>query len=265
MTAPNPNPFPLDHLAVRGAAEAEALVVGDARLTFAREPSGTYDVIIVDAYSSDAIPIHLATEEAMEIYKDKLAPHGAVVMHISNRHLELESVVVGIADANDLKSWVYSEDTWRDAEYIFSTTVVVSARSPDRDPRATPGAVELDREEIRRNPGSASDVFRALDMLPGVVATGEFSSFTVRGNGPRDNLILVDGIPFEQVVHFDQGVGEEEDVAIEPQGIRRRRLGNGQGPAGGVGQSAHDGRRAASSRASQGRRPGPAGSSGLSS
>jgi hypothetical protein len=85
-------------------------------------------VIIVDAYSSDAIPIHLATEEAMEIYKDKLAPHGAVVMHVSNRHLELESVVVGIAKANDLKSWVYSEDTGRDAEYIFSTTVVVSAR-----------------------------------------------------------------------------------------------------------------------------------------
>jgi hypothetical protein len=103
-------------------------VIGDARLTFAKEPSGTYDVIIVDAYSSDAIPIHLATEEAMEIYKDKLAPHGAVVMHVSNRHLELESVVVGIADANELKSWVYSEDSGRDAEYIFSTTVVVSAR-----------------------------------------------------------------------------------------------------------------------------------------
>jgi len=103
-------------------------VIGDARLTFAKEPSGTYDVIIVDAYSSDAIPIHLATEEAMEIYKDKLAPHGAVVMHVSNRHLELESVVVGIADANDLKSWIYSEDSGRDAEYIFSTTVVVSAR-----------------------------------------------------------------------------------------------------------------------------------------
>ncbi|HEY0850646.1 MAG TPA: fused MFS/spermidine synthase [Bradyrhizobium sp.] len=103
-------------------------VIGDARLTFAKEPSGTYDVIIVDAYSSDAIPIHLATEEAMEIYKDKLAPHGAVVMHVSNRHIELESVVVGIADANDLKSWIYSEDSGRDAEYIFSTTVVVSAR-----------------------------------------------------------------------------------------------------------------------------------------
>ena len=103
-------------------------VIGDARLTFAKEPNGTYDLIIVDAYSSDAIPVHLATEEAMEIYKDKLAPQGAVLMHVSNRHLELSSVVVGIADANDLKSWVYSEDTHRDSEYIFSTTVVVSAR-----------------------------------------------------------------------------------------------------------------------------------------
>ena len=103
-------------------------VIGDARLTFAKEPDGVYDLIVVDAYSSDAIPIHLATEEAMEIYKQKLAPQGAVVMHVSNRHLELSSVVVGIADANDLKSWVYSEDSGRDNEYIFSTSVVVSAR-----------------------------------------------------------------------------------------------------------------------------------------
>jgi hypothetical protein len=103
-------------------------VIGDARLTFAKEPDGVYDLIIVDAYSSDAIPIHLATEEAMEIYKDKLAPQGAVVMHVSNRHLELASVIVGIADANDLKSWVYSEDSGRDDEYIFATSVVVSAR-----------------------------------------------------------------------------------------------------------------------------------------
>jgi hypothetical protein len=103
-------------------------VIGDARLTFAKEPDGIYDLIIIDAYSSDAIPIHLATEQAMEIYKDKLAPQGAVVMHVSNRHLELASVVVGIADANDLKSWVYSEDSNRDNEYIFSTAVVVCAR-----------------------------------------------------------------------------------------------------------------------------------------
>ncbi|PZA09596.1 class I SAM-dependent methyltransferase [Rhodopseudomonas palustris] len=103
-------------------------VVGDARLTFAHEPDGTYDLIIVDAYSSDAIPIHLATREAMAIYRAKLAPQGAVLMHVSNRHLELASVAVGIADANGLKSWVASQDAGRDAEYIFATSVVISAR-----------------------------------------------------------------------------------------------------------------------------------------
>jgi hypothetical protein len=104
-------------------------VIGDARLTFAREPDSSYDLIIVDAYSSDAIPIHLATREAMRIYRDKLAPQGAVVMHVSNRHLELASVVVGIAQANDLVSWVFNEDSNRDGEYIFATNVVVSARA----------------------------------------------------------------------------------------------------------------------------------------
>ncbi|WP_322517740.1 fused MFS/spermidine synthase [Rhodopseudomonas palustris] len=105
-------------------------VMGDARLTFAGEPAGAYDLIIVDAYSSDAIPIHLATREAMAIYKSKLAPEGSVLMHVSNRHLELSSVVVGIAAANGLKSWAYGDDPERDAEYIFATSVVISAREP---------------------------------------------------------------------------------------------------------------------------------------
>jgi hypothetical protein len=103
-------------------------VMGDARLTFATEPDGIYDLIIVDAYSSDAIPVHLATQEAMAIYKAKLAPEGVVLMHVSNRHLDLASVVVGIAAANGLKSWHYDEDSNRDSEYIFPTDVVVSAR-----------------------------------------------------------------------------------------------------------------------------------------
>ena len=113
---------------VQNCAPGLAPVMGDARLTFAHEPDGIYDLIIVDAYSSDAIPVHLATKEAMAIYKAKLAPQGAVLMHVSNRHLDLASVAVGIAAANGLKSWHYDEDSNRDNEYIFPTDVVVSAR-----------------------------------------------------------------------------------------------------------------------------------------
>ena len=71
------------------------IILGDARLTLAQASDAAYDLIIVDAFSSDAIPIHLLTREAMAIYLAKLKPHGLIVMHVSNRHLELASVVKG--------------------------------------------------------------------------------------------------------------------------------------------------------------------------
>ena len=94
----------------------------------------------------------------------------------------------------------------------LSETVVVTARAARDDRRAPVTTTTYDREEIRRAPGSAGDVLRAVDSLPGVSATGEFAAFSVRGRGPRDNLILVDGIPFDKVVHFDQSIGEQEDL-----------------------------------------------------
>jgi hypothetical protein len=107
------------------------IVLGDARLTFAQEPDHIYDLIVVDAYSSDAIPVHLATAEAMAIYKSKLAPQGVVMMHISNRHLELRSVVEGIAAANGLKTWIWNNDTEQsdNGNYIFTSDVAISAEN----------------------------------------------------------------------------------------------------------------------------------------
>ncbi len=67
------------------------------------------------------------------------------------------------------------------------------------------------REEIRRSPGATGDIFRAIETLPGVSSSGgEFSSFSVRGGSPRDNIILVDNIPFSKVSHFDGGTEEQE-------------------------------------------------------
>ena len=79
------------------------VVLGDARLTLAESPD-KYDLIVLDAFSSDAIPVHLMTREAMAIYVSKLAPGGIVMMHVSNRHMEFASVVAGIAHANGLVS-----------------------------------------------------------------------------------------------------------------------------------------------------------------
>jgi hypothetical protein len=106
---------------------------GDARLTLADAPEAAYDLIIVDAFSSDAIPMHLLTREAMAVYFSKLAPHGMVVMHISNRYLELASVVAGIAAANGLVTRVndvYDLDESVNP-YKYSGTVAASVRSED--------------------------------------------------------------------------------------------------------------------------------------
>ncbi len=69
------------------------IVIGDARLTMAKEASGSFDLIIVDAFSSDAVPVHLMTAEALRLYLDKLSPNGIAVLHISNRYLDLDAVL----------------------------------------------------------------------------------------------------------------------------------------------------------------------------
>jgi hypothetical protein len=74
------------------------VVLGDARLRMAEAEDGTYNVIVADAFSSDSIPIHLITFEAIELYFRKLAPGGLLVVHISNRYLDLRPVLANAAD-----------------------------------------------------------------------------------------------------------------------------------------------------------------------
>ena len=69
------------------------VVTGDARLSLAREPEHHYNLLVLDAFSSDSIPVHLMTREALALYVSRLAPDGAVMMHISNRHLRLAPIV----------------------------------------------------------------------------------------------------------------------------------------------------------------------------
>jgi hypothetical protein len=95
---------------------------GDARASLAREAPQHFDVLVVDAFSGDAIPLHLLTQEALQLYKQHLAPGGIVAFHISNRHVDLEPAITLLAhsagmdartvhsDANDERS--ESSATW---------------------------------------------------------------------------------------------------------------------------------------------------------
>ena len=68
------------------------IVLGDARRKLAEVPDGAFDLLAIDAFNSDAVPVHLLTREAFELYLRKLAPHGRLIMHLSNRYLDLASL-----------------------------------------------------------------------------------------------------------------------------------------------------------------------------
>ncbi|MFL5538014.1 MAG: spermidine synthase [Longimicrobiaceae bacterium] len=106
-----------------------SVVLGDARLSLAHAPPHAYDLIIVDAFNSDAIPVHLLTREALGVYLDKLAPGGIVALHLSNRYLELEPVVAALARERGLKARVGT--TTLAGFFLSASTWAAVARSDE--------------------------------------------------------------------------------------------------------------------------------------
>jgi hypothetical protein len=70
----------------------QRIIIGDGRLKLAEASAGTYDVIVLDAFGSDSIPIHLLTADALDIFMSRLTSHGTLIIHISNNHMDLEPV-----------------------------------------------------------------------------------------------------------------------------------------------------------------------------
>jgi hypothetical protein len=86
------------------------VVAGDARLTL-EASTDRYDLIVLDAFSSDTIPVHLLTREAVAGYLSSLTPHGVIVAHISNRHLDLAPVVAKVAQSLGLTAFLREDDS----------------------------------------------------------------------------------------------------------------------------------------------------------
>lgn len=103
----------------RSAAKETKLVDGDARLRLREAVDGRYDLLVLDAFSSDAIPVHLITREAVELYLRKLAPSGMLAFHISNRYLDLEPVLANLAE--DLRLVALGCDDMSLTEAEFAT------------------------------------------------------------------------------------------------------------------------------------------------
>lgn len=114
---------------VNEAAGHVDIVLGDARLMLEREQAAPYDVLVLDAFSGDAIPVHLLTREAMDIYRQHLSPDGALAIHISNRYLDLGPVVRGLAEYAGLGlTWI---ETRSGENEHFGTDWMILTRNPE--------------------------------------------------------------------------------------------------------------------------------------
>jgi hypothetical protein len=110
-------------------APGAPVVAGDARLTLAASVN-LYDLIVLDAFSSDSIPVHLLTREAVAGYLSRLKPNGAIAVHVSNRHMELRSVVAAVAAAEGLVAYAKLDDGANNflKDYRANADVMVLAR-----------------------------------------------------------------------------------------------------------------------------------------
>jgi SAM-dependent methyltransferase len=131
--------------------------LGDARLTMEREAPQRYDLLAIDAFSSDSIPVHLLTREAMAVYLRHLKPGGVIAFHVTNRFLDLAPVVKRIAGEHRLHVALLPDDEGADAS---STDWVLVARDKGL----------LDRPELARFRKDIGDI-------PGLrVWTDDFSN-----------------------------------------------------------------------------------------
>ena len=133
-------------------------VLGDARLSLEREELQNFDVLVVDAFSSDAIPVHLITREAMVTYLKHLKPGGGIAFHVTNRFLRLAPVVKQIADTLGL----------------YTALVIDEAENTDFS--KTDWVIVTRDKALLSNPalaGKTSDI----DVIPGLkLWTDDFSS-----------------------------------------------------------------------------------------
>jgi len=119
------------------SAQIETLL-GDARLTLEREPAQRYDVLAIDAFSSDSIPTHLMTYQAMGVYLKNIKPDGVIAFHVTNRFLHLAPVVKRIADEHGLHTVLVADDPESGSDLANTDWVLVSrSKAVLENPRIT--------------------------------------------------------------------------------------------------------------------------------
>ena len=127
---------------------AARLQLGDARLVLEKEPDQKLDVLAIDAFSSDSIPVHLLTREAMATYRRHLAEGGVIAFHISNRYFDLSPVLARLAKELGLVAYIRN-DTIEDLEEQKRDSLwVLLARNKADEPDADVDEIEEQLESL---------------------------------------------------------------------------------------------------------------------
>jgi len=108
------------------------VVEGDARLELRDAPDASFDILVLDAFTSDAIPLHILTQEAVGLYVQKLKPDGVLAFHISNRYLDLAPAIAATGGVHGLHAWLRSQMVAPDVQQrmVASSDWLVLARTP---------------------------------------------------------------------------------------------------------------------------------------
>lgn len=106
--------------------------LGDARLTLAKEPQGEFDILLIDAFSSDSVPVHLLTVEAVKSYLARLKPDGVLILHLSNRNLELRGPAMAVAKAAGGAALLQQHQAAENSPSLWEATedALIIARTP---------------------------------------------------------------------------------------------------------------------------------------
>ncbi|HET7319945.1 MAG TPA: fused MFS/spermidine synthase [Nitrospirota bacterium] len=138
------------------------VVLGDGRLSLEREPDRSYDLLVIDAFSGDAIPVHLLTKQALELYFRRLEPNGILALHITNSHLDIEPVVGKLASALGKHALLVETDNDEEKKIYRSQWALLSTR-PVNDPEILGKARALkDRPDLRLWTDDYNNLFQIL-------------------------------------------------------------------------------------------------------
>lgn len=194
-----------------------AHLIGFPLLTQAAEAPGALTIIVKDQHTDRPLPdakVTITERETDSARSLETDAQGRILVEQLDPGLYAVSITkFGFASIYEPSVRVVTRKNSR-IEFELAVPllqeVVVQARATDAF--ASPSSTYLDREALRSAVGGGADPLLSLDGLPGLASASEFAAFSVRGRGPRDNLIFVDEFPFDKAVHFDATLGEDEDV-----------------------------------------------------